>query len=79
MKRLFLVGFVIASSLFSVNCSGNSLGALDQLETHFKARGCGSNGNLTLGSATVTSLPTLNGDYHFTCPQSTPTQDVVVK
>lgn len=68
MKRLFLVGSVIASSLFFASCSTNGLATLDHFQASLKDRGCGSNGDITIGSATVTSLPTVNGHYDFHCP-----------
>jgi len=72
MKRLFLVGSVIASSLFFASCNANSLATLDHFQSSLKDRGCGSSGDLTIGAATLTSLPTINGHYEFDCPKSAP-------
>lgn len=75
MKNLSLVGFVIASSLFSASCASdaNSLKAFNSLEKNFKERGCGSGGNITLVGATVTSLPRIDGTYNWKCPEAVPT------
>lgn len=70
MKTLFLVGSAIVLSLSLGACSSDGIKTLNAFEKDLKSRGCASNGNVTLGSATITSLPTVNGDYHWDCPKT---------
>lgn len=69
MKRLYLVGFVLVSTLMLTACNTTSMQSVHQFQESLAKRGCASGGDLTLNSGTLTSLPTVTGHYSFDCPK----------
>lgn len=64
MKRSFLVGSVLASSLLLASCSSNGQETLKGLSEHLQARDCQTQGTVILGG-----LGTSTAQMSWVCPK----------
>ena len=67
MKRLFLAGSVLVSSLLVVSCSTNSQETLKGFSEHLQERNCQTQGTVIIGGP----MSPVTGQMSWTCPKPT--------